>query len=192
MKIHGLPLTEHVYNGLIRTYAGAAAVRQVKESHVDMYIKDSWELFEQLNNDPNTKVNINILNSLLLLHANALRVEELDANVLPLYQKYKINYDVYTFQHLGKMYLNLQEYSMVKSLYKNLKEEKLSPNQSYLNSVLEASVRTDDADIVYEALEDFIKIKREPHRRLINNLNNIKHIPDRLFVLLKENFGWSG
>ena len=46
MKIHGIPLTEHSYNGLLRTYAGAAAVRQVKEEHIDMYIKDAWELFE--------------------------------------------------------------------------------------------------------------------------------------------------
>ena len=46
MKIHGIAMTEHSYNGLIRTYAGAAAVRFVKEEHVDIYIKDSWELFE--------------------------------------------------------------------------------------------------------------------------------------------------
>jgi len=45
MKIHGLKLNVHVYNGLIRTYAGAAAIRNVKEEHVDLYIKDAWELF---------------------------------------------------------------------------------------------------------------------------------------------------
>jgi len=46
MKIHGLPMTGYVFNGLLRTYAGAAAVRNVKEEHIDMYIKDSWDLFE--------------------------------------------------------------------------------------------------------------------------------------------------
>ena len=45
MKIHGLKMTEHMYNGLIRTYAGAAAVWHVKEEHIDMYIRDSHELF---------------------------------------------------------------------------------------------------------------------------------------------------
>lgn len=58
----------------------------------------------------------------MLLHCNAMRADELDANVLPLYDKFKIPYDVYTFQHLSKMYLNLTEYGMVKSLYRNLKE----------------------------------------------------------------------
>ena len=46
MKIHGFPMTEHVYNGLIRTYAGAAAKREVREVHIDEYIKDAWELFD--------------------------------------------------------------------------------------------------------------------------------------------------
>jgi len=97
MKIHGFPLTGYVFNGLLRTYAGAAAVRQVKEEHVDMYIKDAWKLFEQIKSSEHAEVNINILNSILLIHTNALRVEELDANVLPLYEKFKIKHDVFTF-----------------------------------------------------------------------------------------------
>jgi len=149
MKIHGLKVNTHVYNGLIRTYASAAAVRFVKEDHVDMYIKDAWELFEQLKQNPDAEVNIHILNSLLLLHTNALRVEELDANVLPLYEKFKIKHDIFTYQNLSKLYLNMTDYEMVKTLYKNLKAENIEPNQLYLNSVLEASLRTDDSDLVY-------------------------------------------
>lgn len=181
-----------MYNGLIRTYASAAAVRLVKEDHVDMYIKDSWDLFEQLKNNPDAEVNIHILNSLLLLHTNALRVEELDANVLPLYEKFKIKHDVYTYQNLSKLYLNLTDYEMVKTLYKNLKAENIEPNQLYLNSVLEASLRTDDSDLVYQSLTDFIAIKREPHKRLVNKISTIKNLPDRLFVLMKEHFPNSG
>ena len=44
-------MTEHSYNGLIRTYAGAAGQRKIKEEHIDMYIKDSWELFNLLKNE---------------------------------------------------------------------------------------------------------------------------------------------
>ena len=128
MKIHGFKMTEHVYNGLIRTYAGAAAVRHVKEEHIDMYIKDSWELFQQLEQNPDAKVNIYVLNSLLLLHTNALRVEELDSNILPLYEKHRIPHDIYTYQSLSKMYLNMGDYEMVKSLYKKMKGEKFGPN----------------------------------------------------------------
>jgi pentatricopeptide repeat protein len=45
MKIHGHKMTEYIYNGLIRTYAGAAGLRNVKEEHIDLYMKDSFELF---------------------------------------------------------------------------------------------------------------------------------------------------
>lgn len=75
------------------------------------------------------KINIQILNSLLLLHTNALRIEELDSNVLPLYAKYKIKHDVFTYQHLSKMYLNLGEYDLVKNLYKKMKQDpSITPN----------------------------------------------------------------
>ena len=30
----------------------------------------------------------------------------------------------------------------------------------YLDSVVEAAIRTDDADIIYDALKDFVEIKR--------------------------------
>lgn len=46
MKLHGIPMTEHTYNGLIRVYAGAAGLRFVKEEHIDMYIQDSHDLVE--------------------------------------------------------------------------------------------------------------------------------------------------
>ena len=82
----------------------------MKEKHIDIYIKDAWELFEQMKEDPEVEINNHILNSLLLLHCNAIRTEEIEAYVLPLYEKHKIKYDVYTFQHLCKLYLNTMEY----------------------------------------------------------------------------------
>ena len=82
-----------------------------------MYINDAFELFNQAKSDPDIKININILNSMLWLHTSALRVEELDANVLPLYDKHKIRHDVYTYQHLSKLYCNLADYEMVLNMY---------------------------------------------------------------------------
>lgn len=164
----------------------------MKEKHVDMYIQDAFALFNQAKEDPEVTININILNSMLYLHTQALRVEELDANVLPLYDKFKIKHDIYTYQHLSKMYLNLADYDMVVNMYLRLKKERIRPNQMYLNTVLDASMRTDKSDIVYDVLKDFLDIKRKPHVGYLHNLNKIKHMPDRLYVLLKENFAISG
>ena len=93
-----------------------------------MYINDAFQLFDQAKEDPEVNININILNGLLLLHTSALRVEELDANVLPLYDKYKIKHDIYTYQNLSKMYLNLADHDMVVNMYLRLKKENIRPN----------------------------------------------------------------
>jgi hypothetical protein len=67
--------------------------------------------------DTDCEPNIQILNSLVLLFSNALNVEELERKVLPLYVQNNIKHDVYTFQHLSKMYLNMRELDQVVKLY---------------------------------------------------------------------------
>lgn len=37
-------------------------------------------------------------------------------------------------------------------------------------------------------MEKYVELKLEPHPRQLKMLSNIKHIPDRLFVLLRKNF----
>lgn len=51
MKLHGFPMTEHVYNELIRCYGGACLTPHIQETHIDMYIKDAMELFKTLERD---------------------------------------------------------------------------------------------------------------------------------------------
>jgi hypothetical protein len=136
-------MTEHVYNELIRVYAGACTLEDVQEKHIDMYLKDAMELFKTLEKgESGTEVNIQILNSLVLLYANALRPEELEAEVLPLYEKYRIKHDIYTYQNLSQMYLKLRDLDSVMALWDKLRErETFKPNQMMLNTVLEAAIR---------------------------------------------------
>jgi len=39
--------------------------------------------------------------------------------------------------------------------------------------------------MIYEVLSKFVDTKQEPHPRQLKHLSNIKHIPDRLYVLLR-------
>ena len=48
LKIQGFSMTEHVYNELIRTYANACLKDSVPEEHIDMYVKDAFELFKSI------------------------------------------------------------------------------------------------------------------------------------------------
>jgi len=143
LKIHGFPMTEHTYNELIRVYAGASLHEHVKEEHIDMYLKDSMELFKTLEKGENgTEVNIQVLNSLLLLYSNALRPEQLEAEVLPLYDKFKIKHDIYTYQNLSRMYLKLRDLDTIMVLWDKLRsKETFKANLMMLNTVLEAAIR---------------------------------------------------
>jgi hypothetical protein len=92
-------MTEHAYNELIRVYANACTKDSAPEAHIDMYVKDAFELFKstEKGQEEGVEVNIHILNSLTFLFTNALRPEQLESEVLPLYEKHKIKHDVYTY-----------------------------------------------------------------------------------------------
>ena len=73
-------------------------------------------------------------------------------------------------------------------MYRKCNESNIKPNKLLLNTVLEAGMRKQDSDLIYEVMSQFLEIKQEPHPRQLKHLSNIKHIPDRLFVLLRKNF----
>ncbi len=97
MKLKKFPLTEHVYFELLRTYGKASAVPGVTEEHVDMYINDAWSLLKNMMEVEGLEPNIHILNAMTFLYSRAVRAEELEARVLPMYDKYRIKHDVYTY-----------------------------------------------------------------------------------------------
>jgi hypothetical protein len=100
MKLQKFPMNVYVYNGLLRTYAGAVATPMLKEETKNIYIEDAWNIFRQLQTVDNLQVNVNILNSLLLVHTKAVEADKVEGLVLPLYEKYGIKKDVFTYQHL--------------------------------------------------------------------------------------------
>jgi hypothetical protein len=54
----------------------------------------------------------------------------LNSKVFPLYKKFKIKPEIYTFSELSKIYLKVKEYDTVKNLYKKLKKDtSIKPNQ---------------------------------------------------------------
>jgi hypothetical protein len=88
--MHGFTVNESIFNQLIRVYAGATIIPNVPHEHVDMYVRDGFELFNQMVKDSDFEPNIHVLNSLTLLFCNALKVTELEQKVLPLYAKNRI------------------------------------------------------------------------------------------------------
>lgn len=130
-----------------------------------------------------------MLNSLVLLYSNALRPEQLEAEVLPLYDKFKIKHDVYTYQNLSRMYLKIRDLDTIMVLWDKLRtKESFSANLMLLNTVLEAAIRLKSSDRMVEALEDYVRQKKTPPKFLLQKISNARELPDRLYVLMKENF----
>lgn len=100
MKSQKLPLTHYHYKGLLRTYAGACKIPQLSQETKNIYIKDAWKLFEQMQTVEKLPVNVHILNSLLLVHTNAIEPQQMEDFVLPLYEKYAIQLDQNTYEFM--------------------------------------------------------------------------------------------
>ena len=126
------------------------------------------------------------------MYSNALKPIDLETKVLPEYTKHRIPHDVYTYQHITKMYLNMLELDKVIELYRKCLDAKITPNKLMLSTVLEAGLRKEDSDIVYDVLTSYVELKQEPHIRQLKTLSMLKHIPDRLFVLIRKNFNVQG
>ncbi len=110
-----------------------------------------------------------------------------------MYEKYKIKHDVYTYQHLIKMYLNMRDLDTLMALWDRLRtKEEFAPNQRILDNVLEGAIRSKNSDRMVEALEEYVKLKKEPPRFLLQKFSHARELPDRLYVILKENFGDHG
>jgi hypothetical protein len=120
MKQQNINMSVYTYNVLLRTYAAACSVEYVSEEIKELYLEDAWNLFKQLQTVSKLPVNVNILNSLLLVHTKAFVTEKVEVFytflifismkkglVLPLYEKYGIKKDEFTYQHLMGMIFNI-------------------------------------------------------------------------------------
>lgn len=77
-------MNEHIFNQLIRVYAGACRNPEVSDEHVNMYCDDAWALYEQMQEmTENCEISVQVLNSLLSLFAAAVKPHEIEAKVLP-------------------------------------------------------------------------------------------------------------
>jgi hypothetical protein len=117
-----------------------------------MYCKDGLELYHQMIQNTDCEPNIQILNSLTYLFCSALKVDELEQKILPLYAKNRIQYDVYTYMNISKMYLDLRRLDECIALMAKFRETGMKPNKILLNTVLEVGLRKESTNVVYDAL----------------------------------------
>lgn len=93
-----LELQKITYNCLFRVYAKACTIPNLEEEKREVMIADSWKLLEEVKNKG--YLDTTILNNVLNIYAKSLNVEGIDGLVIPLYEKFNLPYNTYTFEIL--------------------------------------------------------------------------------------------
>jgi len=48
LKLRGFKVNEHIYNQLLRVYAGACTIPNTQDKHVQMYVEDGIKLYRDM------------------------------------------------------------------------------------------------------------------------------------------------
>ena len=64
----------------------------------------------------------------------------------------------------------------------------LRPTYKLVAQYLEAGMRKEDSEIIYDGLKKFDELGLIPHDRVLKRLGSIKHMPDKLYMILKTKF----
>ena len=64
----------------------------------------------------------------------------------------------------------------------------LKPTYKLLSHYLEAGLRKEDSEIIYDGLKAFLKHDLAPHYKVLKQLGQLKRMPDNIYVLLKTKF----
>jgi pentatricopeptide repeat protein len=188
MKLMEIEINEHICSGLIATYAGAAKIPYVKIEHLEEYSKDAWAIFKFME-DNNIKIVPKAIDYLLCLHCRMHKLEEVDGLILPLYEKYGLEFTTFTYENLVRMLFDVRKYDRIIQIYENLnsiKDQKIKFNRTLLNVVIETGLRTNDTDLIVNSLQNFNYIEKNPNNRLLRHMANMENLPDSLFVELKN------
>ena len=147
-----------------------------------MYLDDSLRLLSYMSEEDKVQPNIYILNSILLLHCNALRTKEVEQRILPMFSRLNIPYNLYTFQALINHYTETQDFDRALELYEKMKERGIQGSKMIMNQILKISAFKGDTDIAVHCLREMDERNIEPYMYLLRRIWDTKNMPDRLYV----------
>ena len=72
-------------------------------------------------------------------------------------------------------------------------ELELKPTYRLVSHYLEVGLRKEDSELIYDGLKKFDELGFLPHYRTLKKLGQLRHMPDDIYVILKNKFpkyGW--
>lgn len=176
-----------VFDGLLKTYAGALSKVNVPKELKELYIKDAWKLFDSVVEKHRDQVNSHMLNSLALVLINGDHLEEAEDSVLPLFDRMNIEKTGLTYQVFLKAFFDKRMMVRVGNLFDNLVKTntELLTIES-LNTCLDTFIRIRDTNRLIKSLDLFILKKRTPNWHLMRFLAQMSNLPDDVYSKLRR------
>lgn len=173
----------------------------IAEETVDLFIADSWRLLDEISK--RKLVNVNILNSFMLIFMQAVRTEQIDGLVLPLYKKYGVEMNEFTYEQLMKFLFKKDDIAGTEKMWaaqmEYLEKGKSrflvenSNNQHKLQAMikrgqflptfnsacihLECGIKLLDSKIIIESLRLIKQMNRYPKFHHLKYLGELKNLP---------------
>lgn len=138
--------------------------------------------------DQKCEVNVYVLNTMLRLYVNALKPREMEAKILPEFEKHRVKYDQNTYGELMRLFLTTRDLDKVLEIYRKYEADFEKPIYKCMKVFLEVAMRKKDANLIQEALERFDEHGLVPHPRVLKELNSVQHMPDEIYLLLRHKF----
>ena len=187
IKKDGLEMNKYIYTGLIKTYAGAVRSKYFLPSLKEVYLKDSWELFKQISVNSPDMVNVQMIDAQLLVQANALRIDQVEGLVIPLYETYGFEMTPKTYELQIRLYQDTQLRYNITRMHEKMIEKQAQFTTIALNMIQENYIITREPNKIQQVLRQFkenpkLMCYKQHQRRLWNS----EHLPDPLWVALEE------
>jgi hypothetical protein len=121
MKSKGIEPNKYIYNALMRCYAAGCSLPHLPVETVDLFVEDAWRLLEEVGKA--NMIDTTILNNFLLIFVTALRTDEIEGLVLPLFGKYGFSKDKYTYEYLLQASKKNQDMPAFLTVWDNLNSQ---------------------------------------------------------------------
>lgn len=182
MNAFKIPQNNQTYSGIIKTYASALSFLNLPKKLKAMYIEDSWKIFNDVVEKHPEMLKTDVLNSLVLIHANADLLVQAEESILPLFDKFKLEMNSQTYEILVKAFFSKREISRIQSIFDQLKKsDRTLFSLDSLNVFLDAFIRVRDIDRIAQTFQLFSDLKKQPERKLILFLSEMQNLPDELY-----------
>ena len=108
MRLKKIEPTVVIYNSLIRVYANACLIERVTEEARGLMLVDTWKLLEEV--IQKGMVDTGILNNVMLVYGNALQEEKIEGLILPLFDKFGLVMDGFSYEILMGVYYRRKDF----------------------------------------------------------------------------------